>query len=209
MSLGGDGYASGQQKAEGNHASVEGAGVVFVLLHYGAVQAHAGKEAAGSRVGQDLGAHGDIGHALGEASDRAGCSRCVRAYLEVAGEQGLHAVLVHHQHDQVNRLSAGLEAEAAAFNAEECGRAPAVGVAAGDHAFTQSGAEDEAALDHGRDNGNAFGRIHDLLRNAAVGRGHHVIEHLCGRLQPFDIFFTIVGQANCGERKNYESDENG
>ena len=64
--------ASGQQKAEGNHAPIKRARVILMLLDHGPVQANAGKQTAGTRVGEDLSAHGDIGHALGEAPDRAG-----------------------------------------------------------------------------------------------------------------------------------------
>src|SRR5580693_9881359 len=41
-----------QQGLEGDHAVVEFAGAVFVLLHDGAVQADAGERAAGARVSE-------------------------------------------------------------------------------------------------------------------------------------------------------------
>src|SRR2546430_766205 len=47
--------------------------------------------------------------------------------LEFAGEQISHAILIHDQHNQVHRLSADLQSNAAALHGEECGSAPAFG----------------------------------------------------------------------------------
>src|SRR3984957_7233957 len=74
-----------QQGFEGDHAVVEFAGAVFVLLHDGAVQADAGERAAGAGVSQHLRAHLPIRAAFGMASNGAGCHRGIRAQFKLAG----------------------------------------------------------------------------------------------------------------------------
>src|SRR2546427_5185669 len=57
-------------------------------------------------------------------ADRPGGYAGVGAQFELAGEQVLHAILVHDQHDQINRLAADLQSEASTFDSEECRSAP-------------------------------------------------------------------------------------
>src|ERR1700722_11307420 len=119
-----------QQGFERDHAVVEFASAVFVLLHDGAVQADAGEHAAGTRVGQYLRAHLPIRAAFGVASNGTGRYRGVGAEFKFAGEQVLHAVVVHDEHDQINRLAADLKPDTASGDGEKCRSAPSLGSAA-------------------------------------------------------------------------------
>src|SRR4029077_9717664 len=86
---------------EGHHAAVEVAGAVFVLLDNGAGEFETGEETAGARVGQNLRPHFPIGISGGVAADGTGGGAGIGPEFELAGEQVIHAVLVHDEHDDI------------------------------------------------------------------------------------------------------------
>src|SRR5207244_5604050 len=83
-----------------------------------------GEPALRARVAQLLCPCLPIGVRRGMPADRPGGYAGVGAQFELAGEQVLHAILVHDQHDQINRLAADLQSEASTFDSEECRSAP-------------------------------------------------------------------------------------
>ncbi len=58
----------------------------------------------------------------------------------------LQTTVVHDQHDQIYAFDADLQSPASTANRNECGSAPAFRRAAGGHAASVLGAEDEASL---------------------------------------------------------------
>src|SRR5437899_12919445 len=89
----------------------------------------------------------------------------VRTQFELAGEQVLHAILVHDQHDQINSLAADLQSEASAFHSKECRSAPAFRGAATGHAAPITRADNKSTLQHGRHHRHTFRRAQDFLWN--------------------------------------------
>src|SRR6185437_11933486 len=121
---------------------------------------------------------------------RSGRGRTFTAKLELAGQQVLQTLVVHHQHDQVHAFGADLKSPTASTHGDECRGAPAVcGAATGDAAAVLT-AENETGLDQVRDHDNAFGIVEDFLRYALVGRVHDLFENIPGILQAlYRIFF--------------------
>src|SRR5580658_2118853 len=138
---------SSERCFEGHHAAIEFTGAVLVLLDDRASQFESGEEATGARVGQNLGPHLPIGIGGGVASDGTGGCAGISAEFELAGEQVIHAVLVHDQHDDVGRLAADLQAETTAADNEESRRAPAFWSAATGNAFAIAAAEHESSIE--------------------------------------------------------------
>src|SRR5207244_9851612 len=107
----------------------------------------AGKYAAGSRVAEHLGAHLPVSIGGGMAPNRASSDGRVSSQFEFAVQQVLHTLMVHDEHDQVNRLAADLQPEAAALNGKERRVAPSFGGAATGHAASILRAEHEAGFE--------------------------------------------------------------
>src|SRR2546425_42958 len=82
-------------------------------------------------------------------ADRPGGYAGVGAQFELAGEQVLHAILVHDQHDQINRLAADLQSEASTFDSEECRSAPPFRRTATGHAAAIARTHNKSTLQHG------------------------------------------------------------
>src|SRR5436305_13952252 len=110
-------------------------------------------------------------------SDRAGCRRGVAADFELTRNQALHAFRIE-DHDQVNGFHANLRSEAAAAYCEERRCAPAMGSAARGDSFALFCSDDEAALQHVRDNGYTASALEYFLRNSLVGSGKDFMQHL-------------------------------
>ncbi len=76
-----------------------------------------------------------------------GRDRSVAAQLDLAGEDGVRAAVIHHQDDEVRRLSADLESDAGAFEGHHGRRAPRTAemfaAAAGHHTASVARADDE------------------------------------------------------------------
>src|SRR5262249_39751547 len=104
----------------------------------------------------------------------------VGAQLELAGKQVTHAILVHHQHDQINGLTADLQAKASTFQNKEGRGAPAFWSAAAGNTASVSSAYNEAPFEHRGNDSYAFGRTQDFFRNTLIRRRLDFIEHLAG-----------------------------
>src|SRR5438034_8578005 len=95
----------------------------------------------------------------------------IRTQLEFAGEQISHAILIHDQHNQVHRLSADLQSNAAALHGEKGRRAPSLGRTAAGHTATITGAYNKSSLEHGRNYSRALGRPEHFFRHALLRSG--------------------------------------
>src|SRR5690348_8132896 len=101
-------------------------------------------------------------------ADRAGSYARVGSQFELAAQQVLHSILVHDQHHQIDCLGADLQTEAAAFDGEEGGSAPALGSAAAGDTPSIAGAHDKSPLEHGGNHGHAFGRPQNFFWNSLI-----------------------------------------
>src|ERR1700691_973315 len=180
VSLFGSVDVSFKRRLEGHHAAVKVASAALVLLDDGAGKFETGEESAGTRVGQDLGAHFPIGIGGSVAADGAGGDAGICSKFELAGEQVVHAAFVHDEHDDVGRLGADLQAETATADGEEGGRAPSLGSAATGDTSAVAGTEDESSVEQRGDDGDALGRSEHFLRNALIGSGLNFVEHGAG-----------------------------
>src|SRR5205823_8500928 len=131
------------------------------------------------RVAENLGTQLPVSVSGCVAPNRAAGYAGVSAELEFAVEQVLHATLIHDQHDQINRLAANLEPEAAALNREERRIAPSFGGTATGDPSAIARAEDEPSFQHGRNHRDTLGRSHHFVRNAGI-RGSLNLFQNCG-----------------------------
>ena len=145
-------------------------------LDHRAVQGEPGKQAMRARVRQHLSFHLPIRASAGVTTHRSR-GYAARAPSSFRAQQILHSLVIHDQHDQVDRLSADLRAPAAAGNNEERRCAPACPVRQV-HAAAMLRAKHEAAFHHGRNHGNALRTLQDLVGNSFVGRAQQFIQDL-------------------------------
>src|SRR5438552_841903 len=145
-----------QRRAERNHASVELASAVFVLLNLRAAQFQAGKRTPCAGIAEHLGLQLPVRIRCSMAADRARGHTGVGTEFELAGEQILHAIVVHDQHDEIYRLPTNLQPKAATFDREECRGTPTLGRTATGHTAAVTGAQNESTLQHGGHYGNAL-----------------------------------------------------
>jgi hypothetical protein len=101
----------------------------------------------------------------------------ISANLELAREQVLHAFVALDDHDQVNAFNTDLQAPASACDGEERWSAPSVCGAARCDASAAFSTEDESALYHVRNDGDALGVIEHLVRNAFIGSLHDFVQN--------------------------------
>src|SRR5215475_13992945 len=105
------------------------------------------------------------------AAHRPGCYRGIGAKLELAGEQILQAILVHNQHNQIDSLTADLEAKATAAGENERRGTPSRGSPATGHAPAVAGSHDESSLQERWHDGDALRGRYNLLGNPCIRRG--------------------------------------
>src|ERR1019366_4118901 len=113
-----------QRLTEGNIFAIDRNGGVIVLLDLGAIHCDSSKQAFGARVAQGLRGHLPVGACRLMPSNRPGCRGGFAAEFKLAREQPLHTFVIHEQHDEIDRLSASLEAKIAAADRNECRRTP-------------------------------------------------------------------------------------
>src|SRR5256885_6948242 len=154
--------------------------------------------------------HGDVGIGSGRAANRT-CGRGrVYTELHLVRNQGLHAAIVHKEHDYVDRLAADLQSKCPAAEAVKRRSAPPLVRPAGDNALSVLASEAEPGLHHRGNNANAPGMRHDLLRHAFVGRRGDLIKDSSGFVEPISEPFTIafvLCPAKCSE--NHECGDKG
>jgi len=90
-------------------------------------------------------------------SNGAGGGAGIGSELELARKQVIHATLVHDQHDDISCLATDLQAETAAADGEESGRAPAGWSAATGDASAVTAAEHETSVEQRRNHGHTVG----------------------------------------------------
>src|SRR5262249_11157100 len=118
---------------------------------------------------QHFGAHGYVRVSLRVAAFRSGSDRSISAEFYLALEQAGDAAIVHHQNDEISRLSANLETYASAFQCVHRRRAPWPPVisasAANHHSAAVASAHHESRLHHRRQDHHTAGLIEQILRN--------------------------------------------
>ena len=119
----------------------------------------------------------DVAEWDGVAADWARSHGSVRAQLKFAGEQVAHTAFIHNQHDEVNRLAADLESDAAAGDGEKCGRAPSRGGAATGDSPAVAGTNDESAFEQRGHYCDALGRSKNLFGDTFISSGHNFVNH--------------------------------
>ena len=93
----------------------------FVGLHHGAVQAHPGENAFGTRIRQNLRSQFKVGASRGVPAHRSGCHRGVGSELEFVAEQAFQGVIVHKEHHDVGGRATDLITHAATVNSQNMG----------------------------------------------------------------------------------------
>src|SRR5439155_26788609 len=116
-------------------------------------------------------------------ADRPGGYAGVGAQFELAGEQVLHAILVHDQHDQINRLAADLQSEASTFDSEECRSAPPFRRTATGHAAAIARTHNKSTLQHGWHHRHTFRPAQYFLWNTLIRRLLNLIQNVRRDLQ--------------------------
>ena len=161
--------------------SVLGLIPTLVHLNHGTVQADSGKDALAPRIGKNLRAQFQVCSCCSAPADRACRNRSIRSKFELVAKQAMQSVIIHKQHNEIGGRAANLVSHASSLDGEEHRSAPSVRRAAGDDSATVATAKDEGELLISRDNGNAFRRIQQIVRDALIGRIHNLLEDL-GRL---------------------------
>src|SRR5262249_30579539 len=199
-------HFAGQRRAEWHHAAVEPARSILVLLDDSTGQADSGKNAASARVGQHLRSQLPVGIGGSVPSHRASGDRRIGSQFEFAGEQILHAIFVHDQHDKVDGLATDLETDAAAAGEKKSRRAPATGGAATGDSPSVISRHDKASLEERRNHSDALGRTQNVLGNAFVGGGFNFIQNggssLYAILSLGVVFGFISSHGQCAYSKN-------
>jgi len=171
--------------------AVHGGVAALVGLDDGAVEADAGEDALGARVGEDLGGEADVSGGGGVAADGAGGDGGFGAQLELVAEQVLQRVIIHEEQDEVGGRAADLVADAAAVDGDEDRSGPAVAGAATGEAATVGSAEDEGELLVAGDDGDAAGLDEQIVRDAVVGGVHDLFEDLGGLVGAGDVVLVV------------------
>jgi len=182
-------------------------GVVQVLVDDIAVEVDTGEDTLVARVGEEacvrelrcgglrIAAYGTSGYAD------------VRAKLDLVMQKPLRGIMRGGYKNERGGLAASLEAETCASELDECGSAPAMAGAAGDDTLTILGADEKGALLESGNDGDA-GRMHrDAIGNAAIGRGHQLVENFVGGLDALVKLGLIGGMR--GEGRRCKQDDTG
>src|SRR6266700_5616168 len=158
--------------------AVELASAFTVLLDHRSVQFEPREHSARAGIAEHLGAHLPIGISSGVSPHRSGSHAGISSELEFAVEQVFHTAVVHDQHDQIDCLTAYLQAEAATLDGEEGRVAPTFSGTATGNSSPIARAKDEAGLKHRRNDRDALCGTHDFVRNSGVGGGLNLIQDI-------------------------------
>src|ERR1039457_3511966 len=133
-----------------------------------AFQRNSGEQAFVARVGEDLGAHNNIGCAFSGAALGTGGGRGVRSQLHFAVKKTSGAFGIHHQEHKVGGLAAQLKSDADAFERIQGRGSPFAFVvftaAADHHAPSVAAADPKCSFFHGGQDDQAFGLVQQILR---------------------------------------------
>ena len=87
-------------------ASVDSQHGVVIRTNGGTFQRRSRERTFGTRIGENLRVKLPVGASGSVTPHRSGCSRAFPAELEFAGKQMLQALVIHHQHNQVDAFCA-------------------------------------------------------------------------------------------------------
>ncbi len=156
--------------------TIEGFGVVDVLVDDIAGEVDAGEEALGARVGEELGIGEFGGGGLGVAADGTGGRGDVTAQLQLVVEDIVGGFAVDADEDEIGGLTADLQTEAGAGHLDKDGRGPAVAGAAGSDTLTILGTHEERTLLEAGNDDHAVGFGRDVEGDAFVGGSHELVQ---------------------------------
>src|SRR5262252_5237381 len=123
------------------------------------------------------------------ASDRTRSRAGIPPQFELAGEQVLHAVVIHDEHDQVDRFAADLQAETASLDREESGCAPALWRPATRDTLAVASTEYETAFEQARDYRDTLRRAQHFFRHTLV---RCRLDFIKDRRRALDAFHSFV-----------------
>ena len=149
---------------------------------HAAGQVDSGKQPLRSRVREDLGRHLRIGCGARIAADGPGGGRRFDPERDLVAQQLLHALAVHHQQHQVNRLRADLQPPAALFDPHEDGRAPFAVVTATHQALAILAADDQRRLLEAGHHDDARSLLPEVLGDVLIGHAMNLSKHGGGLL---------------------------
>src|SRR5437868_6948046 len=194
-----------QDGAEGKVLSVDGLVGVIIGFDNRALESQSGKGALGTRVSEDLSVKLPIGTGRGVPANWASGCGGFATDLEFIREQMFHALLIHHDHDEVDSFGADLQPPASAADGDESRSGPTgLSVMAGGHAASMLGAEDEAGFEQVRNHGDALGAAEHFFRDAFIVRAHHLMNHFARLVEPFDC---VVAVRSCERRISQTHDQ--
>jgi hypothetical protein len=85
--------------------AVKNRGLISVLLDRGSIQIDSGEKPSGTRVGKSLSLHLPVSTRCSLAAHRTRGTTDFSTKFELARQKVVHSFLIHHQHDQVDRLA--------------------------------------------------------------------------------------------------------
>lgn len=174
---------------------------VMILIQLGALDCRSNISSPGAGIAEDGGLPSARTGSF--ASHWACCGIHSGPYLEMAGIEGLHALVVHHHHDVAHFLPANLSAEAGAGEREWSRGTPVpTGGAAGGDPVAVPGADNETALKHFRNDGDALGIAEHSVRNSGIRvRSGKVLNSVVGLLKlGIHSILRDGGAARCGQQ---------
>ncbi len=163
---------------------VNGLHGIIVPSNRSAIQRQTCKGTLGARVSQNFCFEFPIRFGRSMSSDWSCRRRGIRSELELACQQLLHAFVILDNHDQVHALDANLQSPAAASDGKERWCAPSGQSATCRYASAILCTKYEATLNHVRYYRDALRVFQHFFRYAVIRRGHDLVEHFAGIVQP-------------------------
>src|SRR5450755_2949356 len=117
----------------------------------------------------------------------------------------LHPLVIGNDHYEVHSLATKLQTPASASNRYRGRRTPPMRGAACRNTLPVAAAEPQSNLDHGRNNRDAHGITHNLVRNSFVGGRHYFVQHIGGSVDAFiniGLIFIVSCPAHAAKKQN-------
>ncbi len=116
-----------------------------------------------------------------------------------------HAIVIGHDHHQVDRLTAELQPPASPCDGDRRGSAPDAAFGpAGSHTLAMAAAETDSNLHHRGNHRDALRIAHHLVRDCFVRSSHDFVQNFSGCIQAFvDVrsVFVIRGPRHAGDEQ--------
>src|SRR5580704_16596303 len=104
----------------------------------------------------------------------------------------LHSVVIGHNHDNIDSLTAQLQSPASTCHGDRCGSAPEAAFRpARSDAFAVTASDTDGNLQHGGDDGDTLRIAHHLVRNCFVRSSHNFIQNLGGCIETF-VYVRLI-----------------